>query len=252
MALPSGATGNPEAPNADGHLRVVRNDDPPRLSREEAVQRALRDGLLGSEQLLSGVKALSATADLPSGFDTENVNGPIYGPDGPGRGNFGGGITGLDLGGGCLDATCAGTYPGSARYATINGGPHAGGDYKLPFGNGPRQRGHQPTPPHLGDPVTSGTGYDKSIIRRYIRRHINEIAYCYDKQLLAHPDLQGEVMATFLISAPGIVQSSTAKGFDAAVASCISGVIKTIEFPATGDGGGVQVNYPFRFHGTAQ
>ncbi|HSS00343.1 MAG TPA: AgmX/PglI C-terminal domain-containing protein [Kofleriaceae bacterium] len=252
MALPSGATGNPEAPRADGRLRVVRNDDPPRLSREEAVQLAMREGILGSEQLLSGVRALSATADLPSGFDTENVNGPIYGLDGPGRGSFGGGVTGIDLGGGCMNADCTGTYPGSARYATINGGPHAGGDYKLPFGNGPHQRGHQPTPPHLGDPVTTGAGYDKAIIRRYIRRHINEIAYCYDKQLLAHPELAGEVMATFLISASGVVQSSTAKGFDASVDGCIAGVIKTIEFPATGDGGGVQVNYPFRFHGATQ
>jgi hypothetical protein len=59
-------------------------------------------------------------------------------------------------------------------------------------------------------------------------------------------------MATFLISASGVVQSSTAKGFDASIDGCIASVIKTIEFPATGDGGGVQVNYPFRFHGAVQ
>ena len=45
------------------------------------------------------------------------------------------------------------------------------------------------------------------------------------------------------------VQSSTAKGFEADIASCVAGVIKTIQFPAPGDGGSVQVNYPFRFHG---
>jgi hypothetical protein len=249
MALPSGAIGNPEAPKIDGRLRVARNDDPPRLSREEAIQIAIREGILGSEQLLSGVKALSATSDLPSGFDTENVNGPIYGLDGMGRGNFGGGITGIDIGG-CLDLACRGTIAGS--YATIPGGKSAGSDYRLPFGHGPRSRGHQPMVPHIGDPVTSGPGYDKSIIRRYIRRRLNEIGYCYEKQLLAHPSLEGEVMATFLISPAGVVQSSTARGFDAEVASCIAGVIQTIEFPATGDHGGVQVNYPFRFHGPAQ
>jgi hypothetical protein len=250
MALPSGATGNPDAPKADGRLRVARTDDPPRMSREDAIQLAIREGILGSDQLLSGVKALSATSDFASGYDTENVNGPIYGIDGVGRGNFGGGITGIDLGGGCLDVTCSGTIPGA--YGKIPGGRSAGADYKGPFGNGPRSRGHQPTLPRIGDPTTSGPGYDKSIIRRYIRRHINEIGYCYEKQLLAHPDLEGEIMASFLISAPGMVQSSTAKGFDAEVAGCIAGVIKAIDFPATGDGGGVQVNYPFRFHGAAQ
>jgi hypothetical protein len=249
MALPSGATGNPDAAKADGRLRVARTDDPPRLSRDEAIQLAIREGILGSEQLLSGVKALSATSDLPSGFDTTNVNGPIYGVDGEGRGSFGGGVTGIDLGGGCLDATCAGTYPSAARYGTINGGPHAGGDYKLPLGGGRGPRGHQPIPPHIGEPITSGPGYDKSIIRRYIRRHINEIGYCYEKQLLAHPNLGGEIMVTFLISGSGMVQSSVAKGVAPEVASCVAGVIQSIQFPAPGDGGSVQVNYPFRFHG---
>lgn len=250
MALPSGAIGNPDAPKTDGRLRVARTDDPPRMSREDAIQLAIREGFLGSDQLLSGVKALAATADFASGYDTENANGPINGVDGAGRGNFGGGITGIDIGGGCLDPGCSGTIPGA--YGKIPGGRSAGADYKGPFGHGPRSRGHQSTPPQIGEPKTSGPGYDKSIIRRYIRRHINEIGYCYEKQLLAHPDLEGEVMASFLISAPGMVQSSTAKGFDAEVAGCIAGVIKTIEFPATGDGGGVQVNYPFRFHRPAQ
>jgi len=53
---------------------------------------------------------------------------------------------------------------------------------------------------------------------------------------------------TFMISAAGAVQSTSATGFDPEVASCLAGVIKAIEFPATPDGTGVQVNYPFHFH----
>jgi hypothetical protein len=56
-------------------------------------------------------------------------------------------------------------------------------------------------------------------------------------------------MVTFLISGSGMVQSSVAKGVAPEVASCVASVIQSIQFPAPGDGGSVQVNYPFRFHG---
>jgi len=52
----------------------------------------------------------------------------------------------------------------------------------------------------------------------------------------------------FLISPTGAVQSASGTGFDREVSSCLSGVIASIEFPKPGDGGSVQVNYPFSFH----
>lgn len=246
MPLPEGAAGNPDK-QTDGRMHVAHTEDRPHLSRDEAIAIAIREGVLGSEQLLSGVKALSETSPFASGFDLDNINGAIYGADGGGRGNFGGGVHGFDLGGGCSEPPC-GTIGLTAGAPNTIGG-RRGDNYRLPRERGlDGGHGHTPVLPHIGEPVTRGAGYDKAIIRRYIRRRINEIAYCYEKQLLAHPDLVGEVAVTFLISPTGTVQSASGKGFDPEVSSCVAGVILTIQFPAPGDGGAVQVNYPFNFH----
>jgi hypothetical protein len=249
MKLPSGASGNPEATQVSGHMEVKLRDNQPRLSndklRDEVIEHAIRDGILGSTLLISSIKVLGATSDFASGFDPRDINGSIYGADGEGRGVFGGGTSGLFSGGGCPQEPCGiiGTRPG---YGTINLGPAKG-----PWGAGPNGglplRDHLKAVPYIGTPVTSTPTYDKSIVRRYIRRHLNEISYCYEKQLLAHPNLGGEVNATFFIGPKGAVQTSTGTGFDGEVTSCLAGVIKTIEFPPPGDGG-VQVNYPFHFH----
>lgn len=247
MALPSGKAGNPDAAKSDGHLQVAQNQDKPHLSREDEIRIAVSEGILGSDRLVSGVRSMSATADFASGFDTTNINGPIYGADGSGLGNFGGGFIGSDLGGGCLQPPC-GTIGTGGRYNTINTGSHAGGNYGFPMHDGPGGPGHQPALPRIGEPVTQGADYSKSIIRRYIRRHLNEIGYCYEKQLLAHPDLGGELQVKFFISPTGAVQSASGTGFDREVSTCVASVIQTIEFPSPGGGGGVEVNYPFNFH----
>lgn len=248
MALPSGASGNPAATKADGRMQVARTQDQAQLSREEAIQLAATQGILGSERMLSGVRTLSSNNDFASGFDTTNINGAIYGADGGGAGSFGGGVTGNDLGGGCLQAPC-GTIGTGGRYNTIGTGPRAGSRFGLRDSGGPGGHGHQAVLPHVGDPaISNGSDYSKSIVRRYIRRHLNEIGYCYEKQLLAHPDLGGEILVKFLISPSGAVQSASGTGFDHEVASCLAGVIGSIEFPKPGDGAGVQVNYPFSFH----
>ena len=50
----------------------------------------------------------------------------------------------------------------------------------------------------------------------------------------------------------GAVQASNGSGFNGEVASCVAGVIKSINFPAPKNGGNVQVNYPFNFHAAGQ
>jgi hypothetical protein len=251
MALPSGASGNP-ATKADGRMQVAHTQDQAQLSRDEAIQAAISAGILGSERMLSGVRTLSSNNDFASGFDTANMNGAINGADGGGAGGFGGGVTGNDVGGGCLQAPC-GTIGTGGRYNTIGTGPRAGSRFGLRDSGGPGGHGHEAVLPHIGDPaISNGSDYSKSIVRRYIRRHLNEIGYCYEKQLLAHPDLGGEILVKFLISPSGAVQSATGTGFDHEVASCLSGVIGSIEFPKPGDGAGVQVNYPFSFHPTGR
>ncbi len=97
----------------------------------------------------------------------------------------------------------------------------------------------------IGQPSVSGS-LDKNILRRYIRRHTEQIRYCYERELLGHPDLAGTISTQFLIDSNGKVQAATASGFDATVASCVAGAISTIEFPA-GQNGSIEVHYPFTF-----
>ena len=96
----------------------------------------------------------------------------------------------------------------------------------------------------LGQPNAQGD-LDKAIIRRYIKRNVQKITYCYEKELLASPALSGTVSTQFFITPNGVVASSSANGVSPKVAECVAGVIKAIEFPKPKGGGGVQVNYPF-------
>ena len=98
----------------------------------------------------------------------------------------------------------------------------------------------------IGQPSAQGD-LDKAIIRRYIKRNIQKIQYCYEKELLAKPGLSGTVATQFFITPNGNVASASGSGVDPNVASCVASVIKAIEFPKPKGGGGVQVNYPFTF-----
>jgi hypothetical protein len=98
----------------------------------------------------------------------------------------------------------------------------------------------------IGQPSSVGD-LDKAIIRRYIKRNVPKIQYCYEKQLLVKPNLEGVVSTQFFIAPSGSVASANASGVDPDVASCVADVIKGIEFPKPKGGGGVQVNYPFNF-----
>lgn len=97
-----------------------------------------------------------------------------------------------------------------------------------------------------GQPNAQGD-LDKAIIRRFVKQNLPKIRYCYEKELLAVPNLQGTVQVQFFIAPSGKVASASGAGVNANVASCVAAVIKGIEFPKPKGGGGVQVNYPFTF-----
>jgi hypothetical protein len=99
----------------------------------------------------------------------------------------------------------------------------------------------------LGEANTSGD-LDKAIIRRYIKRNLMKLQYCYEKELLANKTLQGTVTVAFTIGAQGSVATSTASGMkNKNVESCVASVIHDIEFPKPHDGNEVTVTYPFTF-----
>ena len=89
---------------------------------------------------------------------------------------------------------------------------------------------------------------DKEIIRRIIRRHINEVKYCYKKALQSKPNLRGRVIIQFTISPTGqvvmsVVQKSTLR--NRKVETCIAMAVRRWLFPKPKGGGIVIVSYPF-------
>ena len=95
-----------------------------------------------------------------------------------------------------------------------------------------------------GQPNIQG-GLDKAEVRRVVGKTDAKLRACYETELVAKPTLAGTVVASFLIDVKGKVHEATATGVDPAVASCIAGIIKTLQFPASGDKTKTQVNLPF-------
>ena len=91
---------------------------------------------------------------------------------------------------------------------------------------------------------------NKEIIRRIVRRHINEVKYCYDQALARQPKLDGRMVAQFTIAGSGqvlasVVASSTLGS--PAVEMCVTKAIMRWQFPAPEKGGLAIVSYPFQF-----
>jgi hypothetical protein len=55
----------------------------------------------------------------------------------------------------------------------------------------------------------AGAGLPKESIRRVIRLHVNEAAYCYEMRLKRNVELFGRIMVKFTISDSGSVIAST-------------------------------------------
>jgi hypothetical protein len=88
----------------------------------------------------------------------------------------------------------------------------------------------------------------KETIRRIVRKHRNEVRYCYEQGLQKRPDLEGRVAIKFIISMSGAVMRAEVYDTtvaDPAVASCIANTVSRMTFPMPADGGIVVVTYPF-------
>ncbi|HVV88624.1 MAG TPA: AgmX/PglI C-terminal domain-containing protein [Kofleriaceae bacterium] len=249
MALDEGKMGKKDSDRAAGQFEMKKNADQEQLARQNALEQARTAGVLGAAQMLAGgtFASQTGTGDISSGFDDMDIQGGLLG-DAPGEmnGGFGFGRSGFGPGGG---GTGWGTI-GTGRYGTIGHGSGTGSGYGIGNGRG-GMRGRTAAVPsvRIGQPNSVGD-LDKAIIRRYIKRNIQKISYCYEKQLLAHPTLEGTVATQFFISPMGTVPQAQASGVDPEVSSCVASVLKSIEFPKPKGGGGVQVNYPFTFRPT--
>ena len=184
--------------------------------------------------------SITGTADFSSGLDDRSVYGGIVGDEvGEMEGGFG--ASGFGPGGG---GTGWGTI-GTSKYGTIGHSDGTGSGYGTGRGRGMGGR-RGVAQVQIGNSTVDGD-LDKSLIRRYIRRKLPRIKYCYEKQLLVKPKLRGTVVASFVIAPEGNVAKSKASGVNKRVSSCVEGVIATIQFPKPRSGGEVKVSYPFSF-----
>jgi hypothetical protein len=246
--MPEEALRPPAGVPAAPVVERLTDEDIKHPSRQEAIERARAAGVLGSTALMQGgaFASLTGTADISSGFDDKDIYGGLLGNEaGEMEGGFGFGRSGYGPGGG---GTGWGTI-GTGRYGVIGHGSGTGSGYGVGGGRGGMSGRASSLPQvRIGQPSTSGAGdLDKAIIRRYIKRNIQKIKYCYEKHLLADPTLEGTVSTTFTITGGGTVSSVSAGGVSSDVAECIAAVIKAIEFPKPTNGSPLDVAYPFTF-----
>ncbi|HET6610807.1 MAG TPA: AgmX/PglI C-terminal domain-containing protein [Kofleriaceae bacterium] len=247
MALAEGQMGKKESTRQAGQYAMKKTADTPQLAKKQAIDEATQAGFLGENSALQGAAfaSLTGTADFSSGFDDRDVYGGLVGNEvGEMYGGFGFGVSGVGPGGG---GTGWGTI-GTGRYGTIGHGSGTGSGYGTGSGRG-GMRGRTARVPKVRIGVASTTGdLDKNIIRRYIRRKLPQITYCYEKQLVVKPGLHGTVVTQFQISPMGTVIQAAASGMgDSTVEKCVGNVIKSIKFPRPKGGGLVNVRYPFTF-----
>ena len=94
-------------------------------------------------------------------------------------------------------------------------------------------------------------GLDRSVIDEIIRKHWDQISYCYRKELNASSKpIRGRVLTRFVISATGRVTQAgveTTSMQNPNVERCLLGVLQKIVFPEPVGGTLVEVSYPFAF-----
>ncbi|TVQ91783.1 MAG: FHA domain-containing protein [Deltaproteobacteria bacterium] len=100
-----------------------------------------------------------------------------------------------------------------------------------------------------GDPIILGA-LDRALIDAVIKRHMNQIRYCYQRELTKNPSLQGKLVIKFVIAKDGSVSSANTKSTTLntpTVENCVVSRFMNMQFPEPKGGGIVIVSYPFIF-----
>jgi hypothetical protein len=227
-------------------LKGPKDNPDPHLAKRLAEDAAKDAGVLGLLKSASGSHIASIFGrDTALGTDAEDALGGLIGNQiGEAYGVGGLGLVGTGRGGG-------GTGEGTIGLGTLGTiGKGGGGGSGAGYGRGVgRLSGRRARAPRViaGRAEVRGS-LDKEIIRRIIRRHINEVKYCYQVELQANPNLYGRVVVQFTIAATGQVvvskvQSSTLN--NGKVETCIAQAVRRWLFPKPKGGGIVIVSYPF-------
>ncbi|MDH5491638.1 MAG: TonB family protein [Myxococcales bacterium] len=224
------------------------DNENPQMARESAREMARNAGVLGTLRAMTGswnspTSPFGAASAL--GNDPTSALGALMGDQIGGNFGHGGlGLTGTGRGGG---GTGEGTI-GLGNIGTIGHG--GGGGDGSGYGRGAGGlRSRKARVPRIRSGAAEVRGsLSKEVIRRVIRRHINEVRFCYEQELNARPDLEGRVTVRFIISTTGTVQTAMVASStlgNQRVEGCVAGAVRRWTFPAPEGGGIVIVNYPF-------
>ncbi len=194
--------------------------------------------------LMAGMFGGGAASNVfgPGGLGTgiNNALGGLQGGAGVGdaQGVGGLGSRGSGSGGG-------GNGLGLGGLGTKGGGRGAGGYGSIDLGG----KGKDSTRVIPGKTTVVG-GLDKDVIMKVIKRHQNEIKFCYEQELQKNPALAGKVAVAWTIDATGGVSEaniSESSIGNANVESCIEQRIRRWKFPEPQGGGVVNVTFPWIF-----
>jgi TonB family protein len=243
-----GKMGKKTSKNKEGlyGLKGPKDNPDPHMAKKLAEEQAKNAGILGVLKQTEGSHIASIFGrDSALGNDADNVLGGLIGNQiGEAYGVGGLGLVGTGSGGG---GTGEGTI-GLGNLGTIGHG--GGGGNGSGYGRGAGGLGGRraKAPDVIPGQANVRGSLDKEIIRRIIRRHINEVKYCYEQELTKKPDLGGRIMVQFTIAASGqviasVLQNSTMG--NVRVENCTVQAVRRWEFPKPLGGGIVIVSYPF-------
>ncbi len=206
--------------------------------REEDRKKIQTAGLLGA---LAGNGAASNVFG-PGGLGTgiNNALGGLQGGAGLGDAHGVGGLgsRGSGSGGG-------GTGLGLGGLGTKGGGRGSGGNGAIDLGG----RGKDTTRIVPGKTTVVG-GLSKDVIAKVIKRHQNEIKFCFEQELQKNPDLSGKVAVAFTIDPAGAVADANVSETSLSnnnAENCMLARIRRWKFPEPQGGGVVSVTFPWIF-----
>jgi hypothetical protein len=212
--------------------------------REEDRKKIMNSGLLMG---LHGPEGAVSNVFGPGGLGTglNNALGGLQGGAGMGDAHGIGGLgsRGDGAGGG-------GTALGIGGLGTHGSGHGRGGYGNIDLGG----RGKGETRIVPGRTIVQGS-LSKDVIAAIVRKHQNEIKYCYEVELNKHPDLYGKVSVAWTIDGTGDVSEANVNETtmnNANVENCMATKIRRWKFPEPKGGGQVFVTYPWVFKSSSE
>lgn len=93
-------------------------------------------------------------------------------------------------------------------------------------------------------------GYDRELVLKIVKRHQNQIRFCYETELSKDPSLEGKVTVAWTIDGTGsvsVAQIAESGLKNDAVERCIVDRVRSWRFPEPAGGGEVAITFPWVF-----